>query len=52
MPLTFDLPLEQLKAYQGINPRPSDFDAFWENSLAELSSIDPKVELIPAEFQA
>ena len=52
MPLTFDLPLEQLRTYQGVNPRPSDFDAYWESSLAELDAIDPAVELIPAEFQA
>ncbi len=52
MPLTFDLPYEQLKEYQGINPRPSDFDSFWDESLAEMRSVDPQVELIPAEFQA
>lgn len=51
MPLTFDLPLEQLTTYQGKNPRPSDFDAFWDQSLAEMRSIDPRVELIPAGFQ-
>ncbi len=51
MPLTFDLPLEQLKTYQGINPRPADFDQFWDASLAEMRALDPQVELIPAEFQ-
>jgi len=52
MPLTFDLPIEQLRTYQGKNPRPSDFDSFWDKSLAEIRLIDPKVELIAAEFQA
>ncbi len=52
MPLTFDLPIEQLTTYQGKNPRPSDFDSFWDSSLAEMRSIDPQVELIAAEFQA
>jgi cephalosporin-C deacetylase len=52
MPLTFDLPIEQLKTYRGKNPRPSDFDLFWDMGLAEMRSIDPKVELIAAEFQA
>lgn len=52
MPLTFDLPIEQLKNYHGKNPRPSDFDSFWDQGLAEMRSIDPKVELIKAEFQA
>jgi cephalosporin-C deacetylase len=52
MPLLFDLPLEQLADYQGRNPRPQDFDAFWEKGLAEMRTTDPKVELIPAEFEA
>ena len=30
MPLTFDFPLEKLKTYQGTNPSPADFDAYWE----------------------
>ncbi len=52
MPLTFDLPLEQLKRYQGTNPRPTDFDAFWEKGLTEMRATDPQVELAPAEFKA
>jgi len=52
MPLTFDLSFDELQKYQGINPRPADFDAFWDSSLKEMRSIDPKVELIPADFQA
>jgi cephalosporin-C deacetylase len=52
MPLTFDFPFEQLGSYQGINPRPQNFDAFWDKSLAEMQAIDPRVELIPAEFKA
>ena len=52
MPLTFDYPLEQLKTYSGINPRPPSFDAFWEAGLAELGSTHPQAELVPADFQA
>ena len=52
MPLTFDFPLEKLKTYQGCNPRPSDFDEFWDKSLAEMQSTEPDLELIPAQFQA
>lgn len=51
MPLMFDMPLEQLKTYQGVNPRPADFDEFWDRGLAEIRAIDPKVELAPAAFQ-
>lgn len=51
MPLTFDFPLEQLKNYKGINPRPVDFDTFWDDGLAEMRAVSPEVELIRAEFQ-
>ena len=51
MPLQFDMPFDQLKTYQGSNPRPADFDEFWDKSLAELAAIDPEPELIPADFQ-
>jgi cephalosporin-C deacetylase len=51
MPLTFDMPLEELRDYQGLNPRPADFDAFWDQGLAEMHATDPQVELRPAEFQ-
>lgn len=51
MPLLFDMPLEKLRTYSGRNPRPSDFDQFWDRSLAEMRSIDPKLELKPSSFQ-
>ncbi len=51
MPLLFDMPLEKLEAYEGTNPRPDDFDAFWERSLEEMRALDAAVELRPAEFQ-
>lgn len=50
MPL-IDMPIEQLLTYKGINPRPDDFDAYWERALAEMRSIDPQVELVPSKFQ-
>ena len=51
MPM-LDMPLAQLKEYQGINPRPIDFDAFWDEGLAEMKAVDPQVEMVEAEFQA
>ena len=51
MPLTFDMPMEQLRTYQGRNPRPDDFDEFWDRSLAEMDALDPQLELRPAAFQ-
>jgi len=51
MPLLFDMPYEDLLTYEGTNPRPDDFDRFWDRSLAVMHSIDPQVELVPAEFE-
>jgi len=47
----FDLPLEQLRTYGGRNPRPDDFDEYWDRALAELAGIDANVELEPAAFR-
>ena len=52
MPLIFDMPLEELYSYQGCNPRPADFDEFWNRALQNMRALDPKIELRPAEFQA
>ena len=52
MPLTFDLSYEALLVYRGTNPKPVDFDEFWQAGLEEMRSINSQVELIPAEFQA
>ena len=47
MPLTFDKPLPELRKYMGINPRPADFDTYWDESLRELDAQDSQVELRP-----
>ena len=39
-----DMPLERLRMYEGRNPRPADFDEFWERSLAEMNAMDPQAE--------
>lgn len=52
MPLLFDMSVERLQTYEGRNPRPADFDAYWDRSLADLAAIAPAVELVPADFQA
>ncbi|ATC66247.1 acetylesterase [Nibricoccus aquaticus] len=46
MPL-IDKPLAELKKYRGLNPRPTNFDAYWRESLAELDALDPQITLIP-----
>lgn len=50
MPLSFDLPFDELINYQGINPKPASFDDYWESALTEMRSVDAQVELVPAEF--
>jgi cephalosporin-C deacetylase len=49
MPL-IDMPLEELRSYAGRNPKPADFDRYWDESLAEMRAIDPKIELIPYDI--
>ncbi len=51
MPLSFDLSLDELQTYNGRNPRPADFDLFWDDGLAEMRATDPQVTLEPAKFQ-
>jgi cephalosporin-C deacetylase len=51
MPIV-DMPLEQLRAYQGRNPRPADMDAYWDRALAEMRALDPQVELVPHALDA
>ena len=51
MPLLFDMPLDELRTYPGTNPRPADFDAFWDSALAEMQQTDSRVELVTADFE-
>jgi len=51
MPI-FDMPLAKLKEYKGINPRPKDFDRFWDRALAEMHALDARVELRPHRLSA
>lgn len=46
------MPLERLYEYQGRNPKPDDFDVFWDRSLAEMHALDAKVDLAPHPFPA
>ncbi len=51
MPIV-DMPLAQLREYKGRNPRPDDFDKYWDGALAEMRKVKANVELKPAAFQA
>jgi cephalosporin-C deacetylase len=46
-----DMPLKDLKKYNGINPKPADFDKYWAEALAELDTHDLNPELVSADFK-
>ena len=50
MPIV-DMPLNELKTYLGVNPRPIDFDAYWDRGLAEMEALGTECELVKAPFQ-
>jgi len=50
MPLV-DMPMAELYAYTGVNPRPADFDSYWDAALAEMHALGTGAELVPAAFQ-
>ena len=49
MPL-IDKPMHELEQYQGINPRPADFDAFWDKALEEMHALGTDAALVPSAF--
>ena len=51
MPIV-DMPLSQLKEYQGRNPRPADMEEYWDAALAEMRAVDPAVEWVPHRINA
>ncbi len=51
MPLV-DKPLKELQIYKGTNPRPDDFDEYWEKALRELDNTPARPKFIPADFKA
>lgn len=44
----FDLPLDQLKTYKPPRAEPADFDAFWQDTLAQTKqfSLNPRFERV------
>ncbi|MGM0924016.1 MAG: acetylxylan esterase [Bacillota bacterium] len=50
--MKFDMPLEQLQEYMGTNPKPVDFDEFWDKGLRDLKDQTMEYELVPADFQS
>ena len=51
MPLV-DMSLERLKEYKGINPRPADFDEYWDRAIDEMNNVEPRTELKPYKYSS
>lgn len=49
---TLDMSVQELEKYNGINPKPDDFDTYWEKALAEMKSVKPEISMTKSEFQA
>lgn len=47
--MLFDLPLDQLKTYRPERPEPADFDAFWQNTLAQAHQHPLEARFEPVE---
>jgi cephalosporin-C deacetylase len=46
----YDLPLEELRTYQPPRNEPADFDAFWQNTLAEARQYPLNARFEPVDF--
>ena len=48
---TIDMKIEELEKYNGTNPKPHDFDKYWDESIEEMHRVDPNVELKETFFK-
>ena len=46
-----DMKPEELEKYQGTNPKPDDFDEYWNRALAELDNTDLQVSITESSFK-
>ena len=46
----FDMPLDQLQAYQPKRDEPADFDAFWQRTLKETRAHKLNAQFAPTDF--
>ena len=50
MPM-IDMSVKELEKYNGVNPRPVDFDEYWDKAVAEMKAVNPQVIMAKSEFQ-
>ena len=47
-----DMPIEELREYNGVNPRPADHDEYWEKAIADMKAVEPQVTFEEASFKS
>lgn len=48
-----DMPIEELRSYNGANPRPNDFEEYWDRALKEMNAVEPNISITKStEFSA
>ena len=45
-----DMPLSELENYQGRNPKPANFDTFWDAGIVAAANQETQIELRPNSF--
>jgi len=51
MPM-LDMPLGELEKYKGLNPRPADFDSYWDRTIEEAVNCKVDLRWVPSDFSA
>lgn len=52
MSFDFDYPLEEILTYQGISPKPFDFDNYWKEGLMEAKGKGVSATWVKADFSS
>lgn len=39
MPM-IDMPVAELEKYNGVNPKPVDFEEYWDKAIGEMKAVD------------
>ncbi|MBQ8803275.1 MAG: alpha/beta fold hydrolase [Tyzzerella sp.] len=47
-----DMPIKELERYNGVNPKPLDFEEYWNKAIAEMKAVDPQIVMTKSEFQS
>lgn len=44
--------IEELLKYNGVNPRPEDYDDYWEKALSEMKAVDSEISFEEVDFKS